>query len=63
MNKELKEIVKQIEAKGYTVEKSKGGHLIVRNTEGKRVYALPSTPGQGRWRQNLLAELRRREIL
>ena len=44
-------------------EQSKGGHLIVRNAEGNRVYALPSTPGRGRWKQNLLTELRRKGIL
>lgn len=63
MHKEVKEIVKLIEANGYTVEPSKGGHLLVLNAEGKRVWALPSTPGKGRWKQNLLSDLRRREIL
>lgn len=63
MNKEVREIVKQIQAKGYTVEPSKGGHLIVRNADGNRVFALPSTPGRGRWKQNLITELRRKGIL
>jgi predicted RNA binding protein YcfA (HicA-like mRNA interferase family) len=63
MHKEVREIVRQLEAKGYTVESGKGGHLIVRNADGKRVYALPSTPGRGRWKQNLLGDLRRRGIL
>lgn len=63
MNKEIREIVKQLEAKGYSVRQEKGGHLIVRNAEGNRVASLPSTPGGGRWKQNLLHELKRRGIL
>lgn len=63
MNKELREIVKQLEAKGYSVRQEGGGHLIVRNAEGNRVWALPSTPGRGRWKQNLLHDLRRKGIL
>lgn len=63
MHKEVREIVKQLEANGYTVEQTKGGHLAVRNAEGNRVYTLPGTPGRGRWKQNLLAELKRKGIL
>lgn len=63
MHKEVKEIVRLIEANGYTVRQEKGGHLIVRNADGNRVAALPSTPGRGRWKQNLISELKRKGIL
>jgi predicted RNA binding protein YcfA (HicA-like mRNA interferase family) len=63
MHKEVREIVKLIEANGYTVEPSGAGHFIIRNAAGKRVWALPGTPGRGRWKQNLLSDLRKRGII
>jgi predicted RNA binding protein YcfA (HicA-like mRNA interferase family) len=63
MHKEVREIVRQLEANGYSVEQTKGGHLAVRNAQGNRVYTMPSTPGGGRWKKNLLAELKRKGLL
>ncbi len=62
MHKEVREIVKQIRARGYNVVASKK-HLKVKDAEGNTVYVLPTTPGGGRWKQNLLADLRRKGIL
>lgn len=59
--KELRPIVKGLKKRGYSVEREDGGHLKVRRG-GKVVYALPTTPGSGRWRQNLMAEIRRWEL-
>ena len=63
MPKELRKLVRQIEANGYTVERNTGRYYKVRNSDGNFVYALPATPGRGRWLQNLQSELRRRGIL
>ena len=63
MHKDIRKIVKELESRGYTVVRENGRYLKVRNANGDLVYALPATPGRGRWRQNLQAELRRRGLL
>lgn len=61
IHKELRQLVKEIEELGFTVRRDNGKHLKVYTNEGTTfVYSLPSTPGRGRWRQNLLSELRKR---
>ena len=62
MRKEIREMVRRIESAGYTVEHGRK-HLKVRGADGKTVAHLPTTPGRGRWKQNLRAELRRKGIL
>ena len=59
--KELRGIVRQLNELGYKVEQRKN-HYVVKSPDGKSLYALPSTPGGGRWRANLVSELRRRGI-
>jgi predicted RNA binding protein YcfA (HicA-like mRNA interferase family) len=63
VHKEIRELVRQIEANGFTVEPTKGGHFKVKNANGGTVYSLPGTPGGGRWKQNLVADLRRKGII
>lgn len=65
VDRELRPIVKEIEANGYEVVKAsgKGGHLVVQTQDGRRLYALPSTPGRGRALQNLRAALKRQGII
>lgn len=60
IHKELRELVKDIEDLGFQVRRDNGKHLKVYTSEDTFVYSLPSTPGRGRWRQNLLSELRKR---
>ena len=43
MNKEIKEIVRRLEANGYVVSHG-GKHLKVKNPEGATIYTLPTTP-------------------
>lgn len=64
-HKEIREIEKMILQKnpGFTIESSGSGHRKVKNATGGTVYTLPSTPGRGRWKQNLLSELRRRGLI
>jgi len=46
----------------YTVEK-RGGHWHVLTAEGKSVANFGSTPGDSRFRQNAITQLRRRGIV
>lgn len=63
MHKDLRDIVKQLRRNGYTIEQVKGGHYKVKNANGGTVYMLPSTPGGGRWKQNLEATLKRKGLI
>lgn len=62
MHKELRALVKELESRNFSVER-KGNHFKIRSEDGKTLFALPSTPGRGRWKQNLISELKRRDIL
>lgn len=62
LHKEVRSLVKDIEALGYTVTRDNGKHLKVLSSEGNYIYSLPSTPGRGRWRQNLMSELKKRGV-
>lgn len=65
VDKNLRPLIAEIEAAGYSVVRTpgKGGHLIVQTEDGRRLYALPSTPGRGRAMQNLRAALKRKGLL
>lgn len=60
IHKELRDLVREIEDLGFKVRRDNGNHLKVYTADDTFVYSLPSTPGRGRWRQNLLSELRKR---
>jgi hypothetical protein len=62
VHKDLRELVREIEGMGFRVHRGNGNHMKVYDADGKYVYSLPTTPGRGRWKQNLLAELKRRGI-
>ena len=62
VHKELREIVRQLQANGYAVMPS-GKHQKVKDQQDRTVYTLPTTPGGGRWRQNLIADLRRKGLI
>jgi predicted RNA binding protein YcfA (HicA-like mRNA interferase family) len=62
MNKELKEICKRIEAKGYTVVPA-GKHQKVKNSDGKTVFTLPTSPSGNLWKVRLLSALRKRGLI
>lgn len=60
MHKEVREIVDKLLAQGWTVEPDGGGHYKATPPDKtKRIVTLPSTPGKGRWKQNLTSQLRR----
>lgn len=59
MNKDLRNLIKALEAQGFTVEiGKKNPHPIVRKG-GRRVATLSSTPSDARSWKNDLADLRR----
>jgi hypothetical protein len=62
LHKEIRSLVRDIEDLGYEVSRDNGKHVKVLTGDGKYVYSLPSTPGRGRWKQNLLSELRKRGV-
>jgi len=59
MSKDLRKVVKALEAQGFTVEQSRNGHYKVRNAEGVLVCTIAGTPSDGRSWKNSLAALRR----
>ena len=67
MHKDVRKLIRDIEANGYTVTygaRSQGrGHAKVLSTSGGVIASIPITPGRGRWEANLRAELRRKGIL
>jgi hypothetical protein len=60
--KELREIVKQIRAKGYSVVPA-GKHQKVKDKDGKTVYTLPTTPSGTVWRSDCSPTCEEREPL
>lgn len=59
---EIRKLVKDIQKLGYTVVRDNGGHQKVVTPDGKFVYSLPNSPGRGRWRMNLISELKKRGV-
>jgi len=59
VNKELRVLIKDLQGLGYTVRRDGGQHLKVYTQAGACIYSLPNSPGRGRWRQNLLADIRK----
>ena len=62
MNKELKEIIRRIEEKGFSVVPA-GKHLKVKNAASKTVYTLPTSPTGSRWKIRLLHDLKKRGLI
>ncbi|MEV4454441.1 type II toxin-antitoxin system HicA family toxin [Microbispora sp. NPDC049633] len=57
-NKEVKNLVKELEAQGFEVTRAKGNHLKV-YLDGKLITAMASTPSDIRSLANSIAFLRR----
>lgn len=62
VHKEIKKLVQEIEALGFTVSRDNGKYQKVFTADGNYVYSLPTTPGRGRWKKNLVSELRKRGL-
>lgn len=55
---EMNKFVRELRKAGLTVTLASGGHWRAQCPEGLVFFA--ASPGDGRWRQNALAELRRK---
>lgn len=55
--KELRQIIREAERQGWRVEQRK--HWMFYAPDGKNIVTAPSTPSDHRWKQNLIAHLRR----
>lgn len=62
VNKEIKELVKRIEQNGFTVIHG-GKHLKVKDSEGRTIYTLPTTPRGSVWRVRLTRDLEKRGLI
>lgn len=58
MNKELRRLVKRLEAQGFACRVTRNGHIVVSHN-GRRVATLSGTPSDHRSWKNQLAALRR----
>ena len=58
MHKEIREIIRQLERQGWEIVYRKG-HPLAKSPDGSTIVSLPTTPGEGRWKQNLISDLRK----
>lgn len=59
MHKEVKEIAAKLEAQGWKIDYQRDHAMACPPDKSMPCVALPGTPGRGRWKQNLVAKLRR----
>lgn len=59
MNRDVKDLVRELEAQGFEVRRSKKNHLKVYGLDGRLVTTLPATPSDHRWKRNALSVLRK----
>lgn len=59
MHKEVKEIAAKLREQGWRIEEGAKHSMAYPPDPSKRPVGLPGTPGRGRWKQNLIADLRR----
>ncbi|MBE6483687.1 MAG: type II toxin-antitoxin system HicA family toxin [Actinomycetaceae bacterium] len=58
MDKEVRKLVKELEAAGFTTERTSRGHVKVYR-DGTLITTLPGTPSSSRSLKNAMAYLRR----
>ena len=58
MNKEVRDLAKQLKLRGFQIKQTGAGHVqVLRN--GSVVYGLPSSPSDHRWRMNAITDMKR----
>lgn len=55
----LTELLKELEAQGFTYRRSTKGHYLIANPSGRVVTTLAATPSDARSSKNAIAALRR----
>lgn len=60
MHKEVREIAAKLREQGWRIEEARrGGHAKAFSPDGVTIVVLPGTPGGGRWKQNLISDLKK----
>ena len=59
MDKEVREIAEKLVKQGWRIEEGSKHAKAYPPDPTKSVVILPGTPGKGRWKQNLISQLRR----
>lgn len=59
MNKELRKIIRAVEARGWTVEECGSKHYRLKSPDGCSMVAISRTPSDQRAVKNILSDLRR----
>ena len=59
MHKEVREIAAKLEAQGWRVVKGAKHTIAYPPDRSRPAVILPETPGERRWKQNLISQLRR----
>ena len=62
-SKDVEAFVRRLRHAGLVVERSGGGHYKVTTPEGGTIAFLPFSPSTNRWRENTIAQLRKRGIV
>ncbi len=60
-SQDVRQLVRRLRQRYVVEETRRGSHWEVRTERGERVATIPSTPGDKRWRDNALADIRRWE--
>lgn len=61
MNREIKQIVRDAEDRGWTRELGRNGHIKLRHPVTNKLVVMSSTPSDVRALKNIRAELKRHE--
>ncbi|MGO9873441.1 MAG: hypothetical protein ACLPVY_06540 [Acidimicrobiia bacterium] len=59
MNREVRDIVRRLESQGWRIESGSKHYLAYPPDLTKAIVTIPSTPSGGRWKQNLIGQLRK----
>jgi predicted RNA binding protein YcfA (HicA-like mRNA interferase family) len=59
LSKEQRSLIRALEAQGFTVERTRKGHWLVRNAAGRAVVTMSGTSSDHRAWRNALARLKR----
>ena len=59
LTSDLRQLVRDLRRQGFSVDRTRGGHLMVRCPDGRAVCTLSGTPGDRRAHRNARAQLRR----
>jgi predicted RNA binding protein YcfA (HicA-like mRNA interferase family) len=59
VTKELRSLIRALEDQGFTVQRTRRGHWLVRDAKGQAVATMAGTPSDHRSWRNSLARLKR----